>query len=261
VKTSAPQDTLLCLENAALAYGRHVVLRNVSLSVWPGDTISIIGPNGSGKTTLLKVLCGLKRPLSGAFHRRRGLRYGFVGQRHVLDPIFPFRVRDVIAMGRYGQLGVSARFGAEDRRIVTDVMTLTETMDLRDWLFRELSDGQKQRVLIARALVCEPDILLLDEPTNDLDIKHQTQTMALLGSIHRDTGVAILFVTHFLPLALNHAQQVVFIHQEQLTCYDRDHVLQNNPLPSIYDIDLRVANVDGEYVVISRTNDSVGGRP
>ena len=187
---SAAPEPLLELAGARLGYGRASVLAEVDLALHREDYLLVLGPNGAGKTTLLRGLLGIDPLLSGE-RRARG-RLGYVPQRGALDPIYPLRARQIVAMGL---LGEARQPRAVQRARVEAALEACGIAAAGETLFRELSGGQSQRVLIARALVSDPDLLVLDEPSNNLDPRGQVEVAALLDQLHA-AGRALVLVSH-----------------------------------------------------------------
>ncbi len=201
------------VDDVRFGYERELILDHVSLRIRPGDFLAVIGPNGGGKTTLLKVILGLLKPWSGEVRRRVSRRsaLGYVPQFATFEKDFPLRVTDVVRMGRLGGRSIGRRFTAEDETAVTAVMDRFRLQDLAATPIGELSGGQLQRALIARALAGDPEILLLDEPLASIDPGSREILMSTLAELHR--RIPIVVVTHDLtPFA-----PVV----EQIACVNR----------------------------------------
>jgi manganese transport system ATP-binding protein len=189
-----------------LRYGAYVALAASTFQVPKVGVVAVIGPNGSGKSTLLSALAGLVPIASGRLrvlgkepHDARR-RLSFVMQSTPVPPVTPITVREVVALGRFAQLGMFGRFRAADRRAVAEAMARMEISHLADRHMRELSGGQRQRVLIAQGMVQEHDLLLLDEPLTGLDI---TSAATIDDLIHerRDDGCSVIMTTHDLDEA------------------------------------------------------------
>lgn len=198
--TRPASNALVRLEDASFGYPGNVVLQRVSFEVEPGDFVGLVGPNGAGKTTLFRGLLGLVPPLGGKVERSARLRraIGYVPQRDRLDPIFPLAAKDVVAMGLTGNRPwVQTVWPTMDPRVpaLMDRMSLGS---LAERPFGELSGGQRQKVLIARALVSDPVLLVLDEPTAGIDPAAEDAVLTLLQEINRDSGLTILLVSHRL---------------------------------------------------------------
>lgn len=248
--TVAEAETLLQFENVALGYGRQRILENVSFALHPGDYLAIVGANGAGKTTLLRGLLGLIKPLSGAIERAPRLRYGYVPQLQNVEELFPFTVLDVVLMGRYGQIGALRRPSRVDRERAMASLEEVNIAQHAGHLYRDLSGGQKQRTLIARALVCDPQVLVLDEHTSDLDIVAERAIMKLIDDLHERHHMAIAMVSHSLNTVANHAHEIGIINHSTFTLAPVDVVLQLEYLQKIYDAPLRVVEIEGVKVVL-----------
>lgn len=208
------QDPLLWARAVRFRYGRDLILDDATLEVCAGDFLAIIGPNGGGKTTLLKLLLGLLRPDRGnvgsRLSRRGGAR-GYVPQFAGFDKEFPLRVNDVVRMGRLGLRGSPGRYSSEDRTAVDAVLDRFGLQEVSATPIGELSGGQMQRALIARAVVSEPEILLLDEPLASIDAEFRTVLLDTLKELHRK--IPIVIVTHDLTPFGGLAQQIACINR------------------------------------------------
>lgn len=177
---------------------------------------------------------------------------GYVPQRGTLDDIFPLTAFDVVLMGRYSKIGLFNRVGQKDRRIVLDLLEKVGIPQLANRPFRELSGGQKQRVLIARGLATEPNILILDEPTDAMDIEGESNIMKLIMSLHEESNITILMITHILNLIANFAKSLIIVHGDGVfESGETEKLLTDENLKKIYKIDLDVHNLHGQkYVVV-----------
>jgi iron complex transport system ATP-binding protein len=206
-------------------------LRDVALTIAPGEFVGVIGPNGSGKSTLLKLLAGFLAPHQGqVFLDGQPLgRYPAraLAQRIAVVPqsthfVFPFTVQEIVEMGRVAQRAARAgRLGmlgwpgetVEDRAIVSRALEQLELAPLAPRSILELSGGERQKALVARALAQQPSILLLDEPTAFLDLHHQASVWRLVQALHREQGVTVVAVSHDLNLAALFCQRLVLLDQ------------------------------------------------
>jgi zinc transport system ATP-binding protein len=214
----------------------HPILEDISFHVEPGRFVGIIGPNGAGKTTLLKVILGLLQPTSGEVRLfgmrpsvtlKKGNYIGYVPQRSTMDRDLPFSVMDVILMGRVGAIGPFRWFGRKDRADAEYNLRRVELLEYADRPIGELSGGQLQRALIARALSCgNPRLLILDEPTVGVDIPHQQDFYQLLANLQADMGLTILVVTHEVAMISKYADQMI--------CLNRTMHLHCNPLEMMH---------------------------
>jgi ABC-type Mn2+/Zn2+ transport system ATPase subunit len=241
---------LLRFEDADLGYGKRRILRSIDLVVNSGDYLAIVGSNGSGKTTLLRSLLGLVRPMMGRVTRKPNLHFGYVPQLQTVDELFPLTILDVVVMGRFGRLGALKPVTKHDRTRALAALEEVGLAYLWNRLYRELSGGQKQRTLIARALVCDPDILVLDEHTNDLDIAAERSIMDLIGRLHQQHRIAVVMVSHSLNTVANHAHIIGLIKDGRCELAPVGEVMRPEYLQHIYQIPLQVLDVEGRKTVV-----------
>jgi len=196
------------------------VLRDIDLDVRAGERLAILGPNGAGKSTVLRLLAGTLSPDSGKVlldgadisslrGTERARRLAFVPQETRVA--FDFTVLEIVLMGRSPRLGLLGIEGAHDVEIARQALELTGTAHLAERPISRLSSGERQRVLLARALAQEPDTILLDEPTAFLDLGHQVRIHRLLAGLHRERGTTLVFVSHDLNLAARYADRIVLL--------------------------------------------------
>ena len=248
---------VVLFEGVSLGYSRAPVLSDLTFSLAAGDFVGIIGPNGSGKTTVLRAILRVIKPVRGSIRIREGLKFGYVMQRQSLDDIFPLSVLDIVSMGRLGRIGPLSRFDKGDFDKIDEALSITGIQDLRRERYRDLSGGQKQRVLVARALAFDPNVLLLDEPTNDLDIQGEEQIMNLIQEIHR-RGITIVLVSHLLNVVFSYVHRVMFLKEKRMRIYDRKEALCSRLLSEIYQIQVKVEEVDGRVVIVPQGGSSAG---
>jgi zinc transport system ATP-binding protein len=198
------------------------VLRDVNLAVAPGEFVAIAGPNGGGKTTLLRLALGLERPTSGQvrlfgepaerFRDRAGL--GYLAQRTNLGVQAPATVREVVAAGRCARKPFG-RFTPGDNAAIEQAIERVGLAELVNKRLTRLSGGQQQRAFIAKALAAEPSLLALDEPTTGVDVEAQDALAELLGQLHLDLGVTILYVSHEFG-AIEHVVERLVLVRERI---------------------------------------------
>ncbi len=200
-------EPLVTIRNVDFSYGATAALRGISLDVLRGSTVGLIGPNGGGKTTLVRLLLGQITPdrgeirvagLSPSEAVRRGNIIGYLPQSLRVESALPLTVRQVIELGLTGKVGVLGRPGPDDLAFVEQLIARLELGPLAERPVRELSGGQWQRVLIARAVSSRPQLLLLDEPTTGIDRKNQQRFIALLTELKAELGLTLIFVSHDL---------------------------------------------------------------
>ncbi len=196
-------NSLLQLTDVGFAYESRPVLGGITLAIAPGDFLVLTGPNGGGKTTLLRLMAGLLRPTTGHIAARKNLVVGYLPQIRSIDRNFPLTVRQTVLSGLQNRKPLLRNFTPQQHLQTDAALKETGLLPLADRPIAELSGGQWQRVLLARAVVSRPDLLLLDEPDTHLDTAGHELLHALLKN-HRDTCATVLVshdnhITDFVP--------------------------------------------------------------
>ena len=229
----------LYLEHLSAAYDRQLVLRDLTLSAHKGEVLGVIGANGAGKSTLLRVIAGTLAPRSGSVRldgldllkldvRRRAQRLAVVPQ----NPRVPeaFRVEEIVLMGRTPYLSLLGKESAEDIRLARLAMMQTDTLAFANRRVGELSGGEQQRVLVARALAQQPQVLLLDEATAHLDLKHQAEVLGLARTMAHECGLIVVAALHDLNLAALYADRLALLCAGELLAVDKPVAVLTVPL-------------------------------
>ncbi len=244
------------------AFGRHAVLDSVDLVLEPGQLCVVVGPNGSGKTTLVRVLAGVLDPHAGRVELS-GRRLAELSRREIARQLavvpqetqvpFPFRVREMVAMGRAPHLGPLGREGPSDHAAVRGALETLGLVALAERHFPTLSGGEKQRVILARALAQETPVLLLDEPTAHMDLGHRIHTFEWLRSwvTARPGARAVLLVTHDLILAAHFADRLVLLDRGHAVAQGAPaEVLTRERIGEVYGVDAEVSRDRSGRVLI-----------
>jgi zinc transport system ATP-binding protein len=209
------------LDDVDFAYQQGpLVLRDVSLGIAAGEFVAIAGPNGGGKTTLLRLALGLERPTRGrvllfgepADRFRERERLGYLAQRAQIAVQAPATVREIVAAGR-SPLKPVGRLTTHDRKAIDRAIERVGLATLADRPLTRLSGGQQQRAFIGKALVADPRLLVLDEPTAGVDVAAQEALAELLGRLHREVGVTILYVSHEFGTIEQVVQRLVLVRE------------------------------------------------
>ena len=208
---------LLHLSDIRVQFGREPVLEHVDLSVDNGQVVTVIGPNGAGKTTLLRVALGLQAPLSGSVRRRPEIRIGYMPQRLAIDETLPLTVGRFLALA-----------GAPARRRADVLREAGISDNLLRHPIQRVSGGEFQRVLLARALLREPDLLVLDEPAQSLDLAGQSELYSLIARVKDRYGCGVLLVSHDLHLVMAAADHVVCLNRH-VCCTGHPREVRRNP--------------------------------
>ena len=215
-------DPVLTTQNLAVGYHRprRVVAGEIDLSLMRGEFVCLLGPNGAGKSTLIRTLAGMQPPLDGRISLMGNALAALSATdiARTLSVVLTDRIgvgialaRDLVALGRYPHTNWIGRLTDEDERAVSWAIKAAGAMHLAHRNVAELSDGERQKVMIARALAQQPDLLILDEPTAFLDLPRRVEIMALLRKLAHATGKAILLSTHDLDLALRCADRICLL--------------------------------------------------
>lgn len=226
------------------------ILKNISLDIDDGKFISIVGPNGSGKTTLVKCINGIYRPSHGSIlfddlnvmrarPQQIAKKIGYVPQSS--NDTMSGSVIDYILLGRRQYL--KWKISGNDLAIIMDAMQKLDIVDLANVKFSELSGGQKQKVVVARALVQEPDIFLFDEPTSNLDIKNQLEIMRLAQNIVVNLNKTVVMVVHDLNMAAHYSDMVVLMADGKIISYGPpQEILTSENIKKVYEVDVEITS-------------------
>jgi zinc transport system ATP-binding protein len=211
----ASSQTVVSCHELVVGHAGKPLLPPVSLNIGASELWAVIGRNGSGKTTWLRTLLGLLPPIQGKVrYEKQAPRLSYLAQRQAFDDFYPLTVREIVAMGT--DRGVSCFWPRrqESWEKVGAALGLVGAADLAQRPFRELSEGQKQRVLFARVAAAEPDLAVLDEPTSAMDLVAEREAWELLSKLRRETHLALLIVSHYVGLAGQHADQLVLLDRD-----------------------------------------------
>ena len=250
------ESITLSVRNLSAGYGSKTVLSDINFDLAEGQIISLIGPNGSGKSTLLKTLMGDLPPLKGsvfldgrdliALSRSEVAKIMAVMMTGNIRPEW-MTCREMAASGRFPYTGLLGKLGKKDSEAVDEAMELTGTSDLASLYITEISDGQRQRVLLAKAICQEPRILILDEPTTFLDIRYKLEFLNLLRVLAEERRVTILMSLHELELVRLVSDRVICLKDGHMDADGGREILEDTYLRNLYDIG---ENEFAEYRII-----------
>jgi iron complex transport system ATP-binding protein len=261
---SSPDPRGVRIETRAVGfrYGGETALEDVSLRVEPGEVVGLLGPNGSGKSTLVKILSGILSPCEGSARvdgvevravRRRDLASKLAVVPQETSFAFPFTVLQTVLMGRHPHLAGLAFETQQDVDLARAALERCGAAHLEDRTIQELSSGERQRVVFARALAQEPRALLLDEPASFLDIRHQTELYDLVRELATTDGTAVLTVLHDLNLAAEYCDRIYLLRQGRVAAAGKtDEVLTYANLTSVFETEVYVDTNDltGQLLVV-----------
>jgi iron complex transport system ATP-binding protein len=241
---------MLEIRNMTCGYGRKAVLRDIDLGVSRGEFIGVIGPNGSGKTTLLRAMTRVIKPQKGAvlFEGRDIASFAFkeLAEKVAVVSQSPesgvMTAEEFVLLGRIPHNGPFQLFETKkDIEIAWKCMELTDTLKLKDCLMSRISGGERQLVLIARALAQEPKLLLLDEPTSHLDIAHQVRIMDLIKRLNGGLDLTVVVVLHDLNLASEYCRRLVLVNEGRIHRYGTPfEILDERTIKEVYKTDVTI---------------------
>lgn len=241
------------MEDLSCGYPGRLVLNGISFRIAPGEFVGLLGPNGSGKTTLLLALSGvvpietgqidiIQQPLASLKHRERACRIAVVGQE--TEVRFPFSCKEVVRMGRYPHQKRWQMESPGDSTIVAKALKLTDTENLADRLITAISGGERQRVLMAKALAQDTSVLLLDEATSAMDIHRKLQIFRALEILNREEGLTIMTVLHDINLAALFCRRLMLLKNGQIAADGETGAVMNSEiLKQVYDTDVLVQEI------------------
>ena len=194
------RPSLISAKNLQMSFGGTPIFERIDAEISMNEIFCVVGPNGSGKTTLIRVLLGLLKPDSGKIYRKEKLRIGYVPQVFAVDHSFPLTVRRLLRLTQ-----------KPSRRQVKESLAEVGAENLLDYPVVTLSGGERQRVLLARALLCNPELLVLDEPIQNVDMTGQTELYRLITRIRDDRGCGVLMISHDLHLVMEFTDNILIL--------------------------------------------------
>lgn len=240
----------LKVKDLKFGYEEKIVLDKVSFKIEKGKFVSIIGPNGSGKSTLLKTLNNIYHPWEGKVYidgndinnfkkKELAKKIALVPQDTNID--YEFTVEEIVFMGRHPHKGRFQKEDKDDYEIIEEALEMTNTKHLRDRMITEISGGERQRVIIAKALAQNPSIILLDEPTSHLDINHQIETLNLLKKLNRHKGTTIILVIHDINLGVRYSDEIIMLNGNKiLSIGSPEKVITKENIELAYNIEVAI---------------------
>ncbi len=237
------KDIIIELKNVSCGYKKNIVLKDVNLTIGSDECIGIIGPNGAGKTTLVKTIIGNLKPIKGEIIKYKDIKFGYVPQLFSIDETFPLTVEDVLNFSLQNKI----------KQTSTQWNEILDTTGINPkYLYRDLSGGQKQKVLILRALLLQPDVLVLDEPFNDLDFYNVTNLLNFLNELRKNYRFTILIISHSLNIILNFVQKIFVINNSKVSVVEstKDKNNLEEVLNSTFNIKTKLYQIEDKIILI-----------
>ena len=237
----------LTTRQMTVGYDGVPLIKDITIQIEKGEIVTLIGPNGSGKSTILKSITRQLKMLGGAVSiggdDLKSLSYKALSTRMAVvltERMKPelMTCRDIVATGRYPYTGRLGILSAEDNRQVDAAMTAVHALELADRDFNAISDGQRQRILLARAICQEPEIIILDEPTSFLDIRHKLQLLSILRDMAKKKGITVIMSLHEIDLAQKISDKIVCVKGDHISKSGRpEEVFDEQTIRDLYEID------------------------
>ena len=225
----------------AARYGNRVVWSGCDFAIARGSFTAVLGPNGAGKSTLFKLLLGQLAPAAGSLTvfgsrpRAGDPRIGYIPQTSTFDPDFSIRGREFVGLGVDGyRWGVPLGGGVEKRQVIDDAVAVVDASGYVDRPIGLLSGGEQQRLLLAHALVGQPELLLMDEPLSHLDVRNQGSIVNVIAKIVRDRGITVLLIAHDVNPLLPHIDDVLYIANGKTAVGPPSEIITSAKLSAIY---------------------------
>jgi len=210
-------NSLLRLDNISMTFRGREVLQDVSFSVGAGEIVTLIGPNGAGKSTVMKIALGLLKPDVGNIERAQNLKIGYMPQKIIIDDTLPLSVKEFIKLAR-----------EYSPKNLDEVVALTRIEYLLDLPIQNISGGELQRVLLARAMMGKPDLLVLDEPVQGVDVTGQEEIYKMIADARHENGCGVLMISHDLYMVMAATDRVICLNHH-ICCSGSPENIQQNP--------------------------------
>jgi zinc/manganese transport system ATP-binding protein len=253
--------SVIALDHATLRVSDRTVLSDVSFDIEAGEFIGVLGPNGAGKTTLMRTILGLLLPDGGSVKvfgrtpQRGNPAIGYLPQLRTVLPDLRVRGLDFIASSLHGERWGLPSLGSHDRDAIEATLDAVGARDLATRPLSDMSGGERQRLLLAQALIGQPELLLLDEPLISLDARHQEVAIDVVRKVCRERKITVLFSAHELNQLLGTLDRVLYLGNQQAVLGTVDQVVTSPVLSRLYGTEIHVVRADGHIFVMSHGRD------
>ncbi len=239
-------DSLFRTQSLTVGYNRNILLQDINIRLERGKILTLIGPNGAGKSTILKTITRQLEPIRGvitisgqSIDSMPGKEFAKQTAVVLTERIAPelMTCAEVVAMGRYPYTDMFGRLSDHDKAVVASALEQVHALDLAEREFTALSDGQRQRIMLARAICQEPEIIVLDEPTAWLDIRYKIELLDILRTMAREKGTTIIMSLHEIDLAMKVSDELLCLDGEKITAYGTpEDILSSKAIENLYAI-------------------------
>lgn len=219
---------LIECKNLSIGYNEKAICKDISFTVEKGDYVCIIGENGCGKSTLLKTILGLNKSISGKIKFDNNFnknQIGYLPQQSEMQRDFPAVVKEIVMSGFINKMGFRPFYNKSEKEKGLKLMTQLNIIDYKNKSYKDLSGGQQQKVLLARALCATDELLVLDEPTNGLDMRSIKAFYDIIYRLNQENGITILMVTHNLDKVIDRATKIIYLKNTQVFMGNKEEFL------------------------------------
>jgi zinc transport system ATP-binding protein len=244
--------SILSVNNLNYSIENTEILKNITFDIYKGDFVGIIGPNGAGKSTLIKIILNEIENYSGKIFFED--KIGYVPQKEEFDRTFPIKTIELILLGLYRQKGIFKRFSKEEVKKAESLMEKLEITKLKNVNVGKVSGGEFQRIILARALISDPNILILDEPEAGVDKSGQSLYYKLLKDLNEKENKTIILISHDLSMVMKEANKIMCLNKT-LHCHKKTEEMTSSDLKGIYSESLEILFHIEDKVKVVRKND------
>ncbi len=236
-------EKILEANNIYFGYDEKTILEDISLNIYRGDFLGIVGPNGSAKSTLLKLMLGILKPQKGSIsllgapieNFNQWGRIGYISQRvRDFNSAFPATVEEIVGANLYSKMGFFKFISKEHKQKIKQVLEVVNMAQYEKHLIGNLSGGQQQRVFIARTLISNPEIIFMDEPLIGVDVQSQEQFYGLMEKLNKELGITLIMVSHDIGVITNRANRVACVGNKKVFVHSSDGFNEQEYIKEVY---------------------------